>query len=313
MKKINLLKFFLILILNISILSNASSNISSQIIVKVGSEIITNSDLENDINTFLVLSNKQINQANIDAIKKNALKSLIQISIKRSEIKKYNIENYSKEELDLFIDNVCKAMKTDRKGLKKIFLDNKLDYEIFIEKTKIDLMWKNLIYSMYKNQITINTVEVENDIMQRFKDKKKNKQYKLSEIEIPNNNNNKEYLKEIYNYIKLNGFEEAAKIYSISSSAINGGQIGFFKEEVLSKTYLQSLKRMSTGEVTEPIINNETIVILKVDSIKLVENKNIDLDKIKEEVIARKKEEKLSLFSKSHFANIQNITLIKFQ
>ncbi len=313
MKKINLLKFFLILILNISILSNARSNISSQIIVKVGSEIITNSDLENDINTFLVLSNKQINQANIDAIKKNALKSLIQISIKRSEIKKYNIENYSKEELDLFIDNVCKAMKTDRKGLKKIFLDNKLDYEIFIEKTKIDLMWKNLIYSMYKNQITINTVEVENDIMQRFKDKKKNKQYKLSEIEIPNNNNNKEYLKEIYNYIKLNGFEEAAKIYSISSSAINGGQIGFFKEEVLSKTYLQSLKRMSTGEVTEPIINNETIVILKVDSIKLVENKNIDLDKIKEEVIARKKEEKLSLFSKSHFANIQNITLIKFQ
>ncbi len=313
MKKINLLKFFLILILNISILSNASSNISSQIIVKVGSEIITNSDLENDINTFLVLSNKQINQANIDAIKKNALKSLIQISIKRSEIKKYNIENYSKEELDLFIDNVCKAMKTDRKGLKKIFLDNKLDYEIFIEKTKIDLMWKNLIYSMYKNQITINTVEVENDIMQRFKDKKKNKLYKLSEIEIPNNNNNKEYLKEIYNYIKLNGFEEAAKIYSISSSAINGGQIGFFKEEVLSKTYLQSLKRMSTGEVTEPIINNETIVILKVDSIKLVENKNIDLDKIKEEVIARKKEEKLSLFSKSHFANIQNITLIKFQ
>ena len=313
MKKINLLKFFLILILNISILSNARSNISSQIIVKVGSEIITNSDLENDINTFLVLSNKQINQANIDAIKKNALKSLIQISIKRSEIKKYNIENYSKEELDLFIDNVCKAMKTDRRGLKKIFLDNKLDYEIFIEKTKIDLMWKNLIYSMYKNQITINTVEVENDIMQRFKDKKKNKQYKLSEIEIPNNNNNKEYLKEIYNYIKLNGFEEAAKIYSISSSAINGGQIGFFKEEVLSKTYLQSLKRMSTGEVTEPIINNETIVILKVDSIKLVENKNIDLDKIKEEVIARKKEEKLSLFSKSHFANIQNITLIKFQ
>ena len=313
MKKINLLKFFLILILNISILSNASSNISSQIIVKVGSEIITNSDLENDINTFLVLSNKQINQANIDAIKKNALKSLIQISIKRSEIKKYNIENYSKEELDLFIDNVCKAMKTDRRGLKKIFLDNKLDYEIFIEKTKIDLMWKNLIYSMYKNQITINTVEVENDIMQRFKDKKKNRQYKLSEIEIPNNNNNKEYLKEIYNYIKLNGFEEAAKIYSISSSAINGGQIGFFKEEVLSKTYLQSLKRMSTGEVTEPIINNETIVILKVDSIKLVENKNIDLDKIKEEVIARKKEEKLSLFSKSHFANIQNITLIKFQ
>ncbi len=45
----------------------------------------------------------------------------------------------------------------------------------------------------------------------------------------------------------------------------------------------------------------------------MVKNQNLDFDEIKEEIIAKKKEEKLTLFSKSHFANLQNVTLIKFQ
>ncbi len=313
MKNVNIFKIFLIFFFNIILLSAALGKISSAIIVKVGGEIITNSDLENEVNTFLVLTKKQINQNNIDKVKNGALKSLIQISIKKNEIKKYKIENYSKEELEKYMLNISKVFQTDRTGLKKIFSSNKIDYQTFLEKTKIELKWKALIYSIYKNQININTIEVENDIMDRLKTKKKNIEYELSEIEIPKNKNNEKYLKEVYSSIKLNGFNEAAKIYSISSSASKGGQIGFFKEEILSKLYLQELKKISTGQFTSPIKNEETIVILKIDSVKSIENNNLDLEKIKEEVIARKKEEKLTLFSKSHFANIQNATLIKFQ
>ena len=34
-------------------------------------------------------------------------------------------------------------------------------------------MWKTLIYSKYKNQININTIEVENEIENRVKNKRK--------------------------------------------------------------------------------------------------------------------------------------------
>ncbi len=313
MKSLNLFKIFLIFFFNSILLSSALGNISSSIIVKVGSEIITNSDLENEVNTFLVLTKRQINQSNIDKVKNGVLKSLIQISIKKNEIKKYNIENYSKEELESYILNITKAFQTDRAGLKRIFLNNKIDYETFLEKTKIELKWKTLIYSIYKNQININTIEVENDIAERLKTKEANIEYELSEIEISKNKYNEKYLKEVYNTIKLNGFNEAAKIHSISSSASEGGRIGFFKEEILSKPYLKELKKISSGQFTDPIKNEETIVILKIESTKSIKNNNLDLEKIKEEVIAKKKEEKLNLFSKSHFANIQNATLIKFQ
>ena len=68
-----------------------SSSISNKIIVKVGNEIITQHELENKINTTLVLSKQEIKQENIDKIKK-PLKTLINLKLKNDELKKYNLE-----------------------------------------------------------------------------------------------------------------------------------------------------------------------------------------------------------------------------
>ena len=120
-------------------------------------------------------------------------------------------------------------------------------------------------------------------------------------------------LNDVYQVIKNKSFEEAAKKYSISSSASKGGVIGFFKEKTLSRVYLSELKKINIGEITKPIKNANSITILKINSMNNVEEKDLDLNKIKEEIIAKKKEEKLSLFSRSHFTSIENKTLVKFQ
>ena len=59
----------------------------NNIIAKVGNEIITLIELENKINTILVLSNQEINQKNINNIKNLSLKKLIDIKVKQSETK----------------------------------------------------------------------------------------------------------------------------------------------------------------------------------------------------------------------------------
>ena len=63
----------------------------SKIVVKVDNKVITNFDLKNKIITTLVLSNEEINQENIDKTKPLVLKSLIDLKVKESEIKKYKI------------------------------------------------------------------------------------------------------------------------------------------------------------------------------------------------------------------------------
>ena len=52
---------------------NVLASIESKIIVTVGENIITSYDLKNKILSSLILSNKEINQKNIDEIKKQSL------------------------------------------------------------------------------------------------------------------------------------------------------------------------------------------------------------------------------------------------
>ena len=64
-------------------------SIENKIIAKVNNEIITSYELKNKIKTTLILSNEIINQDNIDRTKKLILKSLIDLKVKKDELKKY--------------------------------------------------------------------------------------------------------------------------------------------------------------------------------------------------------------------------------
>ena len=127
-------------------------------------------------------------------------------------------------------------------------------------------MWRTLIYSLYKNQLNVNTIEVENEFKNRIQNKEI--EYELSEIEISTKNKKiDELLKNIYQTIKTDSFETAARKFSISNSASQGGRIGVFLEKTLSNTYLLELKKIKLGEVTKPIKNLDSLVILKIESI----------------------------------------------
>ena len=157
-------------------------------------------------------------------------------------------------------------------------------------------------------------VEIEDEIQNIIKNKIHKLEYELSEIEIlPDAKEIEKTLDEIKETIKREGFENAAKKFSISNSAANGGKIGFFLEDSLSKIYLNELKKIKSGEITKPIKTSSSLVILKLLSIKKIKEKQIDVDKLKERIVMQKKEEKLDLFSRSHYSNLESSTLIKFQ
>ena len=81
--KISIITFFTLFFLN----TYLNSSISNKIIVKVGNEIITQHELENKINTTLVLSKQEIKQENIDKIKSQSLKTLINLKLKNENIR----------------------------------------------------------------------------------------------------------------------------------------------------------------------------------------------------------------------------------
>ena len=312
MKKLVIIKILLIISLFNS--EQALSKINNKIVANVGNQIITDLDIEEEIKTMLILSQKKFVQENINQAKNIAMNALIKRSIKKNEILKYKVEDYNEKGLTNYLMQVSKQLNTDIEGLRNIFERNFINYEIFLEKYRTELKWNNLIYSIYKNQLNINTVEIENELKKSLENKVEIVEYELSEIEVLFNQKNlNKNLEDIYEAIKTTGFITAVKKYSISPSADNDGKMGKLNEKSLSKPYLNELKKLDIGGVTNPIKNGESVVILKIDNIKKIGNEEVDLEKIKKEIVLKKRDEKLNLFSRSHLSSVENSILVKFK
>ena len=48
-------------------------------------------------------------------------------------------------------------------GLKKIFEENNINFEIYAEEIKMSLLWNNLIFQLYGNKVNLNEGEIEKE------------------------------------------------------------------------------------------------------------------------------------------------------
>ena len=185
--------FFKIILLIVFIelsFSKFASATGSQIIAKVGNEIITSVDIENEILTILTISKAELSQDTINKTKDLAMKELIRKLIKKNEIKKYNIKDYNRNDLNKYLVRLAERLGTNKSGLKEIFKKKGISYERFVDKYITELLWNTLIFQIYKNQITVNTIEIQNELNEKLKNEKKITEYDLSEIEIRTSENN---------------------------------------------------------------------------------------------------------------------------
>ena len=290
--------------------SDLESQIKNRIVVKVGNSLISSIDVQNEIITNLVLSNQMITQENINKNKDFSLKNLINKSIKRNEINKYKVTKFSKKDLEKYIQDIAKKINTDVNGLKEIFKIHNINYNLLVKNHETELLWNSLIFILYQNQMNINIVEVENEIENTRNINKT--EYNLSEIEITKFEYNENTRKKILEQIKINGFEETAKKISISTTAKKGGLIGWVAEESLTKQYSEEIKKIQIEDISLPILSKNSVSFIKINDIRKDKN-NVNEIVLKKKILEQKKQEKLSLFSRSHFSNLENTISIIFQ
>ena len=304
--------FFLIIILSLKNILYAS--VQNKILVNVGNnQIITSYELKNRIKTILILNNKELNQENVNKTKKEALNFLINFKLKKMEILKFNIPTNKKSVSD-YIDGISSSYNTDKLGFKKIFLDNNIDYELFLEGIETEFAWQQLIINSYRDKIIVNEKEIDEELNIAIKNQKKSEEYNLAEIEIflENNFDDKRKIKEIKNQITETGFENTAIKYSKSLSALEGGNLGWVASQALSNVILDVVKNMKPGDVSEPIIKSETALFIKLLDKRKIKFSDINLNTMKSQIISQRKNELLNLFSNSYLSKVKNNTLIQY-
>ena len=305
-----LISLGIFLFINNFIFSELKSKISNNIVVKVGNDLITSVDIKNEIITNLIISKQKVTQETINGNKDYAVKNLISKSIKRAEVNKYSVTAYNKNDLRNYALGIAKKFNTNIKGLKKIFKESNINYETFEKNYETELLWNSFIFNIYKNQININIVEVANEVKVLLKTQII--EYNISEIEILKSGNEKQKIDEVFELIRKEGFEVAAKKLSIAKSSKNSGLLGWVSNRSFSKTYLDEIKRIKINEISSPMNNKNSITIFRINNLRK-SNDARKVDVLKDKVLARKKQDKLNLFSRSHFSNLENTIAIKFK
>ena len=301
------------IIIFFSILSSSSlySKIKSNIVVFVGNEIITNFEIKNKILTSLMLAKVELNQKNIDSYKKQALNSLIDLKLKKKELSKYNFRAEDSE-VNKYINSISSNNVIE---FKNNFSNNDLSFSLFVEEIKIELKWRKLIYEIFKERVRSTEKSVEKELNEIIKKQSQIVEYRVSEIEIELQKDGKEIdqVEKIKKFINQIGFENTALKYSSSSSAEQKGDLGWVKENALSKPVHEIIKGLEIGAVSKPIKKLNKITFLKLVDKKKVSIDSKNKEKIKNDLIAAKENDLFILYSSSYLSRLKNNTLIEYK
>ena len=170
-----------------------------------------------------------------------------------------------------------------------------------------------MIYDKYVSKISINKNELRNRILSQT-NSDFIEEYFLSEIlfEINENENFKNKHNKIVNSIKNENFKVAAGNFSISNSALKGGEIGWVKKTQLSQKILDKINNLDIGDITEPFAVGNGFLIIKIVDKKKTKIK-IDVDKELQNLIEKETDKQLALYSSNLFKKIKNNTYINEQ
>ena len=275
------------------------------IVAKVNEEIITNVDLEFE-KKYLISLNPNLKRLSKNRITEYAKNSLINEKIKRIEIeKKSEITPNQKLLSKIIVDIYTGIGIPSLEEFKNYLSQNNVEFEKVKMKIAIEIAWNDLIIETFRDQIEIDANLLKEDL-EKFEEKEV-ENLQLSEI-IFTTSEKKEFntkYDEIKKSINEIGFEETARIYSLSSSKKSGGNLGWIYKNQLSQEILDGLKELNIGDFTKPIITSGGFLILKLNDIK-IETVAIDKDKQLKKMIEFERNRQLTRYSTLYYKRIFN-------
>jgi len=287
------------------------AKIKDSLFASVENKAITYSDILNEVKIILILSGKPYSESEKQQIETAAIRSVISRNIKTIEVEKYASLTYSNKDLNEELNKYAKNLNISLENLKNIFKKNEIQFSEIVDQIKIELLWNSLIFEVYKDRLTINNNEIEEQL-KFIQEKKYTEKYLISEIiiETPKGNITSE-LESLKKKIETEGFENVAINLSIAPTAVKGGDLGWLEESIISDNFKNKIVNTDIGNISEPIFLKEGILIFKVRDKKKSEEV-VDLEKIKDQLINAEKTKILKMHALSHYENVKKSLVINY-
>ena len=306
-------KIIFVLITSLLFVSAGNAVIKDSIFATVGNKVITKSDIINEIKIILILNGTSYSEEIKDQLDQSAIQSIIKRTIKKIEIEKHDSLRFNPKDIEVELEKLASNVNMDLDTLEQTLIANGINLSVINDQISTDLLWNSLIFLLYKDRLSINLNEIE-DQLQMLDQNKEINEYLISEIIIkPISKENLEVkLKEIYNEIETKGFDNVAIEKSISETAIKGGDLGWINENTIAKEFREKIVKTSIGKISEPIFLPQGILFFKIRD-KRTLKKFISLEDTKNQLVSAKKMKILNMYSLSHYDKlIRTISIVYY-
>ena len=275
----------------------------NKILIKINNNIITSVDIFNEVN-YLALSNKNFRELENFKRYQIAKNSLIKQNIKEIELSK-NFKDLKID--DKYYENLITTYYSNLgfnsyDEFSKYIKKNNVPINLIEKKITIEVLWNQLIYRKFSSNVKIDKEQIKKNLSKN----EKINEYLLSEIVFNTEKKEdlKNKLKKIEDTIQNQGFEKAALEHSVSDTAKINGDLGWIKENYISKKIINELRKIGINEYTSPIKVPGGFLLLKINDIKEL-NREIDLDKEINLIIRKKTNDQLNQFSNIYLNKIR--------
>ena len=282
--------------------------IENKILFKVNNEIITSIDILTELK-YLGIINKDLKKTTNNQAFEIVKKSLIREKIKEIELKKLLKELEVEEKFlnNVLIDYFRSINIKTISEFENFFISKDINPNLIKKKISIEMLWNQLIYSKFKQNVKIDRESIQNELSNNVK----KKEFLLSEILF--NINESEKLNDkivlLKKEIKEKGFSQTALTYSVSDTSNKGGKLGWVSETILSQKIKNEVKKIKVGDHTKPIVIPGGFLIIKIEDIRELDNSS-DLNDEIEKIIKERTNEQLNQFSNIYFNKIKKDMVI---
>ena len=176
--------FFLILI-ELILFRVEAKQLTNNVIVSIDNSIITELDVNKEINFLKFINNEQATN-NSEILKKEIINTLIDRKIKDIETTFYKID-VSEKEIENSLYNYLERIKITNESLNSFYIKNEIEKDYLKNLIKIDLKWSKLIKQMYEGRLNVNLTEVNRQLEQEQKSIDDNEKFKNQLIILEQN------------------------------------------------------------------------------------------------------------------------------
>ena len=250
-----------------ALLAQTAANAGVTIIATVNGKPITNYDVEQRSLFLGYATNIEITDQNRDRLYEDSLQLIIEDKL-RLQAAQDLLPDIEAVVLPQARDFINQNFGNDTTSGNRVLMNDGIDPLTVQQKYTSDLAWSNFISAKFADKFQ-NIEERIDEEIERMRQNASKPQIKLAEIVLtPSPTRNIEQTRALAGEMvaairRSASFTEIARQYSVSGSSGRGGDVGWAMSEKLPKSFRDALQSIENGDVTEPVLLDGAIYILR--------------------------------------------------